>query len=81
VVFGPVAVTNPSGLPALPDAVALIDESRAAFRALQRRDRYDFEMGGVTFTARAVRATSAECLTCHQGRALGDPLGVVLYSY
>jgi hypothetical protein len=61
--------------------VELIDESRQAFQALQRRERYDFEMANWAFSARAVRAASTECLTCHKGRALGDPLGVVLYAF
>ena len=81
VIFGPIAVTNPGRLPPLPDAVDLIGEGRVAFQALQQRHRYDFESGGWTFTARAIRAASAACLNCHQGRAIGDPLGVVLYAY
>lgn len=81
VIFGPVAVTDPDILSALPDAVDLIDESRTAFHLLAKRDRHDFEMGVWTFTARAVRATSAQCLSCHRGQAIGDPLGVVLYAY
>jgi hypothetical protein len=81
VIFGPVAVTDTELLPDLPQAVDLIDESRMAFERLARRDRHDFEMGGLTFTARAVRATTDQCLTCHRGRTIGDPLGVVLYAY
>lgn len=81
VIFGPIAVTDPAALTALPGAVELIDESRQAFQALQRRERYDFEMANWAFSARAVRAASTECLTCHKGRALGDPLGVVLYAF
>ena len=81
VIFGPIAVTDPAALSALPAAVELIDESRHAFQALQRRERYDFEAANWAFSARAVRAASAECLTCHKGRTLGDPLGVVLYAY
>lgn len=80
VVFGPVAVTDRDLQPTLPAAVDLIDESRMAFLALQRRERYDFEMRGWTVSARAIRAVSSACLTCHQGRAVGDPLGVVLYA-
>jgi hypothetical protein len=80
IVFGPIAVTEASALPALPEAVELIDESRNAFRALERRERYDFELGDVTFTARAVRATSQVCLTCHKDRTIGEPLGVVFYA-
>lgn len=80
VVFGPIAVTDASALPPLPEAVELIDESRTAFRVLERRERYDFELGDVTFTARAVRASSAACLTCHQDRKIGEPLGVVSYA-
>ena len=81
VVFGPVAVTDASSLPPLPDAVQLIDESRTAFRALERRERYDFEFGDVSFTARAVRASSSACLACHMDRKIGEPLGVVMYAY
>jgi hypothetical protein len=81
VIFGPIAVTDPAALSALPGAVDLIDESRQAFQALQRRERFDFETADWTFSARAVRAASTECLTCHKGRAVGDPLGVVLYAY
>ena len=80
VVFGPIAVTEASALPALPEAVELIDESRDAFRALERRERYDFAIGDVTFTARAIRASSHVCLTCHKDRTIGEPLGVVLYA-
>ena len=80
VIFGPIAVTAPADLAGLPDAVDLIDEGRLAFGTLARRDRYDFERGNWTFTARAVRAASRDCLTCHQGRSIGDPLGVVLYA-
>jgi hypothetical protein len=81
VIFGPVAVTNPAALASLPSAIDLIDESRLAFQVLQRRDRHDFEGGGWTWTARAIRAASNACLHCHPGRAIGDPLGVVLYAY
>lgn len=81
VIFGPIAVTDPQALPSLPAAVDLIDESRTAFYTLTRRERHDFDIGDVSFTARAVRATTEQCLTCHRGRAVGDPLGVVLYAY
>ena len=81
VIFGPVAVTDAATLSPLPAAVDLIDESRLAFLTLQKRERHDFERSGWTFTARAVRATSSQCLTCHQDRSVGDPLGVVLYAY
>ena len=81
VIFGPVAVTSPSVLGSLPAAVDLIGESRLAFQVLQQRDRYDFEVAGWTWTARAIRAASPVCINCHQGRAIGDPLGVVLYAY
>ena len=81
VVFGPVAVTDVSALPPLPEAVALIEESRTAFRVLERRERHDFDLGDVSFTARAVRASSAACLTCHRDRTIGEPLGVVMYAY
>ena len=81
VIFGPVAVTDTGLLPDLPAAVDLIDESRMAFERLARRDRHDFEMADLKFTARAVRATTDQCLTCHRGRTIGDPLGVVLYAY
>lgn len=80
VIFGPVAVTDPVGLSGLPEAVELIDEGRSAFRTLVRRDRYDFEKAGWTFTGRAICASSKECLTCHKDRSIGDPLGVVLYA-
>jgi hypothetical protein len=80
VILGPVAVTDPVGLSGLPEAVDLIDEGRSAFRTLVRRDRYDFEKAGWTFTGRAIRASSKECLTCHKDRSIGDPLGVVLYA-
>ena len=80
VIFGPVAVTDPAALSGLPDAVDLIDDSRLAFRTLERRGRYDFTRGAWSFSARPIRAASAECLTCHQGRQVGDALGVVLYA-
>ena len=80
-IFGPVAVTDPELLPGLSQAVDLIDESRVAFNQLVKRDRYDFEIGDLKLTARAVRATADHCLSCHRGRAIGDPLGVVLYAY
>ena len=81
VIFGPVAVTDPAALAGLPEAVELIDEGRSAFRTLVLRDRYDFERADWTFTARAIRASSKECLTCHKDRSIGDdPLGVVLYA-
>lgn len=81
VVFGPIAVTQGSDLAGLPHAVDLIDESRAAFRHLARNDRYDVARDAWTFSGRAIRAQSAECLTCHRDRALGDALGVVWYAY
>ena len=81
VIFGPVAVTGVEQLNDLPHAVDLIDEARQAFHHLQRRDRYPFEMAGVKFSARAVRANSEACLACHKGNKQGDPLGVVIYSY
>jgi hypothetical protein len=81
VIFGPVAVTDPTFLAGLPQAVDLIDESRMAFSHLVKQDRHDFEIGDLKFTARAVRATTDQCLSCHRGRTIGDPLGVVLYAY
>ena len=81
VIIGPVAVTPADSQPTLPAEVDLIDESRVAFQHLAQREQYEFESTGWRFTARAVRATSAECLTCHRGRQLGEPLGVVLYAY
>ena len=81
VIFGPIAVTAVEQIQELPHSVDLIDEARNAFRALQRRDRYDFAMQGLKVSARAVRVTSSECTTCHTGRKPGDPLGVVLYAY
>ena len=81
VIFGPVAVTEPQVASGLPAPVDLIDETRIAFRTLAKRDRHDFAIGDWRFTARAVRAASTQCLSCHQGRSLGDPLGVVVYAY
>ncbi len=81
VIFGPVAVTHPEFERGLPAAIDLIAESRMAFRALVKRDRHDFEIADWKFTARAVRATTSQCLSCHRGRKIGDPLGVVLYAY
>jgi hypothetical protein len=81
VIFGPVAVTDSEFAHGLPGAIDLIDESRAAFGTLVTSDRHDFEIAEWTFTARAVRATTAQCLSCHRGRQIGDPLGVVLYAY
>ena len=81
VIVGPVAVTPPGSQPALPAAVDLIDDSRRAFQHLARQEQFDFESAGWRFTARAVRASSNECLTCHRGRQLGEPLGVVLYAF
>ena len=81
VIFGPIAVTDVAALNELPHSVDLIDEARSAFDTLQRRDRYDFSVETWKFTARAVRVTGAECVTCHKGRETGDPLGVVLYAY
>ena len=81
IIFGPIAVTSPESLDGLPQAFDLIDESRAAFRTLITRERHDFELATWKFTARPVRATTEQCLTCHRGRSLGDPLGVVLYAY
>jgi hypothetical protein len=80
VIFGPIAITA-ERLNDLPHSVDLIDEARNAFRELQRRDRYPFELAGVKFSARAVRANAGECLTCHKGHEQGDPLGVVMYAY
>ena len=81
VIFGPVAVTAVDQLPALPHSIDLIDDARNAFAALQRRDRHDFQMGSLKFSARAVRLSSDECLACHKGNKRGDPLGVVMYAY
>ena len=81
VIFGPVAITAVDQLHELPHSVDLIDEARRAFQELQRRDRYDFRMSNVKFSARAVRLSSDECLACHEGNKRGDPLGVVLYAY
>ena len=81
VIFGPVVVTDPELPPGLPGPVDLIAESRMAFRTLVKRDRHDFELGEWKFTARAVRAATSQCLSCHRGRQIGDPLGVVLYAY
>ena len=81
VIFGPIAVTSFDRLAELPHSTDLIDEARRAFGTLQHRDRYNFDMAGWKYSARAVRVTSNECLTCHAGRKQGDPLGVVMYAY
>jgi hypothetical protein len=81
VIFGPIAVTPPVSAEGLPEAFDLIDESRIAFRTLGERDRYDFELANWKITARPVGATTAQCLNCHRGLSMGDPLGVVLYAY
>ena len=81
IIFGPIAVTPPATSEGLPAAFDLIEESRVAFGVLARRDRHDFELTDWRFTARPVRAATAQCLTCHRGRSVGDPLGVVLYAY
>jgi hypothetical protein len=81
VIFGPVAITAVERLDELPRSVDLIDEARNAFQQLQRRDRYPFEVAGVKFSARAVRANSDGCLACHEDSKQGDPLGVVIYAY
>ena len=81
VIFGPIAVTAFERIGELPHSVDLIDEARTAFRELQHRDRYNFAMQDWKFSARAVRVTSSDCLTCHTGRKPGDPLGVVAYAY
>jgi hypothetical protein len=81
VIFGPIAVTAPASPDGLPAAVDLIDESRVAFLTLEQRDRHDFELADWKFTARPIRASTTKCLTCHRGRSVGDPLGVVLYAY
>ncbi len=81
VIFGPVSVTDRGSEVGLPAAFDLIEESRMAFRTLIKRERYDFVIADWKFTARAVRATTSQCLSCHRGRSVGDPLGVVLYAY
>ena len=81
IIFGPIAVTSPASADGLPEAFDLIEESRIAFHTLGQRERYDFEIADWKVTARAVRATTAQCLNCHRGRSIGDPLGVVLYAY
>lgn len=81
VIFGPIAVTPPISAEGLPEAFDLIDESRIAFRTLGERDRYDFELAEWKFTARPLRASTTKCVSCHRGRSVGDPLGVVLYAY
>ena len=80
VIFGPIAVTAVAERE-LPHSVDLIDDARRAFDALQRRDRHDFNIEKWKFSARAIRVTSSECVTCHTGHQTGDPLGVVLYAY
>lgn len=81
VIFGPVSVTDRGSEVGLPAAFDLIEESRMAFRTLIKSERYDFVVADWKFTARAVRATTTQCLSCHRGRSMGDPLGVVLYAH
>ena len=81
VIFGPISVTDRGSEVGLPAAFDLIEESRLAFQTLIKRDRHDFVVADWKFTARAVRATTSQCLSCHRGRNIGDPLGVVLYAY
>ena len=81
VIFGPIAVTAVEQMQTLPHSVDLIDQARIAFQELQRRDRYDFTVSNEKFSARAVRLSSDECLSCHKGNKRGDPLGVVMYAY
>ena len=81
VIFGPVAVTDPEFAAGLPAPVDLIAESRMAFRTLGEKRPARLRIADWKFTARAVRAATSQCLSCHRGRKIGDPLGVVLYAY
>jgi hypothetical protein len=37
--------------------------------------------GEIALEARPVVASTAQCLQCHHGRKIGDPLGAVVYAF
>jgi hypothetical protein len=39
------------------------------------------EIGEVALEGRPIPASSTECLKCHRGKRLGDPIGVVIYAF
>lgn len=65
---GPVLITTSdkqvAGLPAFKQ---LWDHGREAMQVFQGSNRYDFNLGEWSFTARPVRASDTTCLNCHQG--------------
>jgi hypothetical protein len=77
----------------VPDPRNLFDQTRAAMAAFAKVNAHDFRIADWSFSARAVRASSAACLRCHYEDGvsplrsvrstlqIGDPLGVVLYGY
>jgi hypothetical protein len=58
----------------------------AAFAAFRSTSTYKFRSGEWSITARPIRASRAQCLSCHLAPAtepalkIGDPLGIALYA-
>jgi hypothetical protein len=52
-----------------------------AGRAIGERRAIGGSGAGLHWEARLVNASNTSCLDCHSGKALGDPLGVVLYTF
>jgi hypothetical protein len=53
----------------------------AAQHAINERRAVRGRQEGVLWEAHLVNASSASCVDCHRGKAVGDPLGVVLYAF
>ncbi len=55
--------------------------SPVASRVFAERRAVRARPAGVVVEGRPIPASSAQCLHCHPGKRLGDPIGVILYAF
>lgn len=94
-IHGPVAVTANAHRAQMPRSESLWEQGQEAMLAFSKSQRHDFSAGQWNFIALPVRAQQS-CLKCHNHTALdylahdpknrkelkvGDPLGVLIYTY
>jgi hypothetical protein len=79
---GPAFITKVAEAADLPSQDALLADSRAGFRVLEKGESFDMREPGWSIAMRPLRANNS-CVGCHMGSGAkaGDVLGVAMYVY
>lgn len=57
----------------------ILEFADRSLAVLKKKDVYSGTVGDMKTTARPLRLTKAECLKCHSGSKIGDPLAIMVY--